>query len=896
MIDRVLDQALDGEGASLVVRGEAGIGKSSLLEYAADRARGATVLSATGVEAESELAFAGLYGLVRPVLNKLEQLPGRHRAALAGALGLGASAEADRFLVSAAVLGLLAAAADDGLVLCVIDDAQWLDRPSADALVFAARRLRGERLAILFGAREGEVGRFEAAGLPQLVLEGLDALSAATVLAGDGREASPAVRERLLTEAAGNPLALLELPGGLSGDQLAGEEPLPDAMPLTPRLQGVFRQRTDRLPRATQAALLIAAADNTGDVATVLRAAAHSELPTDVLDPAEAADLIRISVGAIAFRHPLVRSALYDAATLSQRQRAHAALADVLTGDEHADRRVWHQAMATVTANEEVAAALEASARRSQARAAHSSAATAFLRAAELGTDTDRRMRRIAAAAEAAWDAGQPDRAREAIARCLPTATGELKARLLQLSGAIEVLCGSLPIALGRLLEGADTSTDPSLTLEMLVDAGEAAVFSGQVAKAVELGQRAGALQATTPRDRLMASLLLGFAKVLSGDPQAARPLLEETMREADALDDPRALVLAASAASVGGHPGDGLTYASRAVESARRRGLLSQLPRALETQSWELVNSSSFDLAFAAAEEGYRLSLDVGHGGGWLLANMASVEAAWGREADTREHAAEVLAIGQRSGSTFLVGIAEWTLGFLELALGRPAEAATRMLAVTDLEQPNLNPLVAPPAIPDAIEAAARCGRTDELGGRLAAFEQWTAAGPAEGRRALLARCHALLGKRPPDEAFGEAIAGAAALPPFQRARTELLYGEWLRRERRRQEARAHLRAALELFRGLGTSPFAERAEAELRASGETARKRDPSTLDNLTPHELQIAGLVAQGLTNREIAGQLFLSPRTIDYHLHKIFTKLGIATRTELIRDGLPHRPLA
>ena len=895
LVDRVLDRALADKGGALVVRGEPGIGKTALLEYAAERGSEITVLRATGVEAESDLAFAGLYGLVRPVNDKLDRLPGRQADALAGALGLAASAEADRFLVSAAVLSLLAAAADERAVLCVVDDAQWLDRPSVDALVFAARRLGAERLAMLFGAREGEPRRFEAAGLPELVLSGLDARSASILLVSRSREAVPAVRERLLAEATGNPLALLELPAGLSDGQLAGNVPLPEAIPLTPRLQGVFRQRVERLPAATQTALLILAADNTGEVATVLRAVEELQLGADALDPAEAFDLIRTSGGTIVFRHPLVRSALYDGASLSRRQRAHAALADALTGEEHADRRVWHLAMATLTANEEVAAALEASARRSQARAAHSSAATAFLRAADLSTDEVLRRRRIADAAAAAWDAGQPDRARAAIARALPDSGGELKARLLQLSGVIEALCGSLPTALERLLEGADASTDPSLTLEMLVDAAEAAVFSGQIVTAIELGERAATLQARTARDRLMASLLRGFAKVFSGDPQSARPLLEETMRQADALDDPRALVLAASAASVGGHAGDGLPYANRAVESARRRGLLSLLPRALETQSWELVNNSRFDLAFAAAEEGYQLSLDVGHGGGWPLINMASVETAWGREADARRHTEEVLAIGQRSGSTFLAGIAEWTLGFLELAVGRPTEAATRMLAVTDLERPNLNPMVALPAIPDAIETATRSGRADELGQRLAAFEGWTAAAPVEARRALLARCQALLGARPPDEAFGEAIAHAAALPPFQRARTELLYGEWLRRERRRQEARVHLRSALELFRSLGTVPFAERAEGELRATGETARKRDPSTLDELTPQELQIAGLVAGGLTNREIAAQLFLSPRTIDYHLRKVFSKLGITTRTELVRDGLPSRQL-
>ena len=271
--------------------------------------------------------------------------------------------------------------------------------------------------------------------------------------------------------------------------------------------------------------------------------------------------------------------------------------------------------------------------------------------------------------------------------------SGELRAKLLQLSGVIEGRCGYLPAALPQLLEGAQASTDPSATLEMLVDAAEVAVFTGQFAEAVKLEGWLDSLPTTTARDRMMASLLRGFARLFSGDPEGARRFLESTIREADGLDDPRALVLAASAASAAGQAGDGLPYANRAVESARRQGLLSLLPRALEQQSWELVNSSNFELAYAAAEEGYRLSLDVGHGGGWPLTNMASIEAAWGREADARRHTEEVLAIGQRSGSTFLSGIAEWTFGFLELALGRPDEAAARMLAVTDLQQPGVNP-----------------------------------------------------------------------------------------------------------------------------------------------------------------------------------------------------------
>src|SRR6516162_8589088 len=349
IIDGLLAGARAGAAGALVVRGEPGIGKSALLSYARQQAPPMLVLSASGVEAESDLAFAGLHELLRPVLSHLGELPGIQSQALAGALGLAASAQPDRLLISAAVLGLLAAAAEERPALCVVDDAQWLDRPSAEALVFAARRLRAERLGIVFAAREGDAARFEAAGVPELAVAGLADQPAAEVLASRARRAVPGVRDRLLSEAAGNPLALLELPGGLSEEQLAGLVPLPAAVPLTPRLEGVFRQRIGQLPQTAQAALLIAAADNTGDAPAVLRAAAGLQLPPDALDPAEHAALIRVTGTTVSFRHPLVRSALYQAATLGERQRAHAALAGALAGEENTDRRVWHQAMATLT-------------------------------------------------------------------------------------------------------------------------------------------------------------------------------------------------------------------------------------------------------------------------------------------------------------------------------------------------------------------------------------------------------------------------------------------------------------------------------------------------------------------------------------------------------------------
>jgi DNA-binding CsgD family transcriptional regulator/tetratricopeptide (TPR) repeat protein len=893
LVDELVRRAVSGEGRALVVRGEAGIGKTALLDRAAGLCDAFLVLRATGVEAESDLAFAGLYGLTRPIVDKLSDLPAVQGAALSGALGLAPSTDADRLLVSAALLGLLAAAAEDQPVLCIVDDAQWLDRPSSDALVFAARRLRGERAVMLFAAREWERHRFEAAGLREVYLHGLDADSARILVSRRTGYLPLGVRERLLADAAGNPLALLELPSGLSDEQLAGEEALPDDIPLTPRLQAVFSQRIERLPEVTQAALRIAAAEDTGDAATVLRAVALSQLPGSVFDAAEHSDLIRVSHGKISFRHPLVRSALWDAATLNQRQSAHTALADALSGEENADRRVWHLAMATLAPDEEVAAALEASARRAQTRAAHSSAASALLRAAQLSADGERRIRRIAAAAQAAWDAGQPDRAREAIARALPHADGELKARILYLSGVIHARCDSLTAAAAQLREGAGLTSEPSLRLAMLLEACEAAAFGGQLQTVVELGAEGEALPALTDRDRLLQAMLMGFACALSGRHEQAQAQLTEAIRLSDSLDDPRGLVLGAMAASIARDLGRGLPYANRAVETARRRGLLADLAGALEWQAFELNFASRFGYAYAAAEEGYRLSLDVGRVSAWHLTNMATAEAALGRVDEARTHAEQALATAQRSGSNFHSDNAAWTLAFIDFSTGRIPDALDRLLSLTSEERYGTNPWIVMTSIPDAIEAAVRSGRSDLLGKRYPMLEAWTKLGPSEQRLAVLARCQALIEARPPEEAFEEALARAGALPPFQRARTELLYGEWLRRERRRQDARVHLRAALELFRGMGTRLFAERAEGELRATGETARKRDASTLDDLTPQEIQIASRVAEGLTNKEIASQLFLSPRTIDYHLRKVFSKLGIASRAELVRDGVPPR---
>jgi DNA-binding CsgD family transcriptional regulator len=896
-IDRLLEASAGGESSSLVLRGEAGIGKTALLSYAAERSRERTVLGIAGVEAESDLGFAGLEGLLRPIIGKLDELPQAQADALSAALGMAPSGGSDRLLVSAAALSLLAAAAEDQPVLCLVDDVQFLDVASVEALLFSARRLRAEPVAMLFVVREGAGREVATPGLPEVMLEGLDAETAARLLEASAPAVAGPVREWLLAQAAGNPLALLELPGALSAAQLEGRAALPETAPLTSRLRSAFLQRVERLPAETQAALLIAALDDRDEVATVTRALGEAGLPADALDAAERDGLLRITEGAVEFRHPLVRSALLESSTHSHRRAGHAALAAALKADHDGDRRVWHQALATVSADEEVAAALEASARRYESRAGHASAATAFARAAELSGSDGSRMRRLAAAAQAAWAAGEPDQARALIARVLPLAPDGLRAELLYLRGVIEARTGDLRGAIAVLVEAAETSDSPSFQLDALSEAAEAAAFAGESAQGVAIGARAGAIEPHDELDRFRVSLLTGMAAELAGDHGRAERLVRQAVQRGEQLEEPGALVSASLLATMGltgGNFADGLPASSRAVAIARERGLLSMLPLALWAQANALVGLGRFNLARSAAEEGIRLASDFGHrsGASWNLTVTALLDSLQGEESATRSHVDEAVELAAIGGGTLILAHADWMLGLLDLTLGRPDEATERLLPLTATERPEFNPLIGFWSIPDLIEAAARSGRLEETADRFDRYANWVRYSPSAPRRSVLARCRALMGDGDVREQFEAALAPEGFVSPFLMARTELLYGEWLRRQRQRREARPHLRRAADLFRQVGTTPWEERAEAELRATGEKARERDPSTLDQLTPQELQIAGLVASGMTNRQIAAQLYLSPRTIDYHLRKVFSKLGVASRTELVQMNVPE----
>jgi DNA-binding CsgD family transcriptional regulator/tetratricopeptide (TPR) repeat protein len=892
--DRLLGDAARGQSGSLVLRAEAGMGKTALLDYAAAAGRAAKmmVLGVTGVEWESDLAFAGLHGLLWPIVDELDGVPEPQREPLAAALGLAPGEGRDRFLVSAGALSLLAAAAESRPILCLVDDAQWLDVPSAQSLTFVARRLVAERVAILFGAREGERRRFDAPGLDDLVVGGLDRASAHLLLDRSAPGAAPPVRARLIDEAAGNPLALLELPVALSDRQLAGQAPLPAALPLTSRLRASFSQRIDRLPAATREALLIAAAEEAGELAVTLGAAAKLELPQDALDPAEEIGLVRIDGAVLSFRHPLVRSVVYESATLGQRQRTHAALAAALEGADGAERAVWHRAMGAVTQNEEVAAALEASAQSSQLRGGPASAASAFERAAALSKRSPERARRLAAAAQAAWTAGQGDRATELIGRALPIADRPQRAWLLFMRGVIEGQSGWLLDGVATIHQGVALSEDPSVTLLLLQ---EGFVMAGQADAVEDAAEFATRAADVTPDDEIAAftkASLIAAAAELSGDYERGRSLSAELVELADQIDVPVCLIWASLAAARVGMRREALHHANRAVSNAREQGAMTTLPFSLQVQAAALIGESRFELAYASADEGWRLALDTGQPSAacWNLMNLVIVDALRGDEELVHAHGAELQGLVARSGATLLGQYAGRALALLDLGAGRPAEAFERLAAMISSAQTGSFDRRFMYGVPDAVEAAVRADRLDEIAEHVERFRRWAGQFQSPVALALLARCEGLIDEENAEQHFARAVKLAPALSPFDQGRSELLYGEWLRRHRRRADARPHLRAALGRFEQIGARPWEARARSELRASGERARRRDPSTRDQLTPQELQIARLVATRKTNPEIAAQLFLSPRTVDYHLRKVFVKLDINSRTELAQMAL------
>jgi DNA-binding CsgD family transcriptional regulator len=898
-VEGLIAAAGSSRSGALVVRGEPGVGKSALLGHAVEQAREMRVLRWSGIEAESELAFAALHQLVRPILESRTQLAEPQAAALAGALGLSRASVEDRFLIGVAVLSLLAEAADEAPLVCVVDDAQWLDRPSADALTFAARRLEAEGVVLLFAARDGELRRFEGQGLPELSLGGLDAEAAGALLAERvPSRLSPGVRDRLVESARGNPLALIELAGLLSAGQLAGRAPLPDPLPHSAQIEQIYLDRARGLPAPAQLLLLLVAADDTGSLATVFDAASALGVEPEALDAAEAAGLVRAFNAKVEFRHPLVRSTIYADATFAQRQAVHRALADVFAGEQDADRRAWHRAAASAGQDDEVADELEQTARRARRTSGFAAAARALERAAELSGDDEARGRRLVAAAQDAWLAGGLDQALGLLERARGLVSDLLvRADLMHLRGTVELRCGVPAEAATILAAGAAevAPVAPAKAIEMLADAAQAASYAGDAAQIVEFGRRASALAADgDPDRRFTVMVVVGTGNLLAGDTARGAPQLREALGLAADFQDPRRLVHAGACAGYVGEEAAEHELYGRAVARAREIGAVATLPYVLEY----LARSESVDGRYAAAAahatEGLRLARETGQQNSvcHLLASLALIAALQGRADECRAHATHALELATARGLGYQSALAEWALARLDLGLGRPAEALARLAGLAAAGPGEGHPFVKVVSAPELVEAAVRASQTATAEAALSEFERFAHGTATPWALALVARCRGLLAAGVAAERyFLEALRlhGESARP-FDRARTELVFGEYLRRDGRRTDARAHLRAALDGFERLGAGAWAERARDELRASGETARKRSPSALDQLTPQEVQITRLVAEGATNKEVAARLFLSPRTIDYHLRKIFTKLGITSRAELIRSSV------
>ena len=895
-VTALLDAARDSRSGVLVLRGQAGAGKSALLQDAIEQASDLQVLEARGIESEAELAFAGLHQLLRPILGQVDGLPGPQATALRAAFGLEQGRVEDRFLVSVAVLSLLAEAAERRPVLCVVDDAHWLDEASANALFFVARRLEAEGVVVLFAARDGDPRRFDAVGLPELEIGGLDGVAVAALLAERAAvPVDPQVRDRLLERTGGNPLALVELPSVLTSDQLSGTQPLPLPLPLTDGVERAFLERVRRLPDDAQALLLIAAAEDTGRQATVTAAAATLGAGVAALDAAEAAGLVRVRAGAIAFRHPLVRSAVYQGATSSQRRQAHRALAGAADREGDADRRAWHLAAAAVEPDERVVRELDAVAERALDRGGFEAACAALERAATLTADPGAHGRRLVAAAEHAWAAGQLGRTADLLEAVRPLATGPLlRADVGRLRGWLEMSVGSVAAAQPILVQAAldAAPVDPGRARRILAGAAEAAWLEADRNAGADLSRAAARLgPADSDLDRYFADLTAGFLAFLEGDLAAAVRLLTDAIGLAGRLRDPDLLSLAAHHAFYVGDDTAAYQLNVRVAASARASGkaaeLLFTLPRLAQAE----LLTGRWAAAAASAGEAVRLATETSQPAlsalplAWLTllaAFKGDDDAFWSRVAET-EQVTAASALGVFQGA--VRDVIGWARAVQKAATARPASAGTLLGELR-------HPVVVTMASLDGVEAAVHAGRRNSALGWLRGMEAFATHTTAPWAQARVTHAHGLLSEgHVAEERFQEALDHhRRARRPFERARTELAYGELLRRARRRVDARVHLEAALDTFENLGASPWAERARLELRASGQATRRRDPSTLLQLTPQELQVARFVATGLPTREVAAQLFLSPRTVEFHLRNVFAKLGISSRSQLAQFHL------
>jgi DNA-binding NarL/FixJ family response regulator len=889
-LDRLVGAVQAGESRALMVRGEPGVGKTVLLDYLSGQASGSgcRVARATGVQSEMELAFAGLHQLCAPLLTRAGRLPVPQRDALRTAFGLAAGPPPDRFLIGLAVLSLLSGMAGERPLICLIDDGQWLDRASAQALGFVARRLAADPVGLVFAAREPNA---ELAGLPELEVSGLRDDDARELLALalpgplDAR-----VRDLMIAETHGNPLALLELPRGLSPAQLAGGFGLPGAAPLTGRIEDSFARQLAALPEATRRLVQLAAADPSGDQSLVWRAAERLSLPVQAAAPAVEAGLVEFG-GRVRFRHPLARSAAYRSAPLSDRQQMHAALAEVTDAQAEPDRRAWHRAQAAPGPDEEVAAELERCAGRARARGGLAAAAAFLERSVALTADPARHAERILAAAMASMQAGAFGKTLDLLATAETGPLDEFqRARVDLVRGSVAFASGFSSDAPPLLLQAARRLEpfDLELARETYMTAFNAAMNRGHFAGEDVLPEICRAVRALpslpgTPRP--LDLLLDGLARLGTDGRAAAIPTLQRAakahtdMRMEDVL---RWGLFSAQACALLWDVEGMHAISARQVQAARAVGALAQLPIFLNALG--IATAWIGDFASAASLIAEADSVAAAIGSPIAPFTELRLRSLQGKEAEASAPIAHAIELASTGTQEIAAISAHWAAAVLYNGLARYEEALSAARQATSNP---FEPLVSIFALPELVEAAARTGDTELAHDALARLAETTQPCGNDVAAGIEARCRALLSDgAAADEQYREAVdrLSRTRVRP-ELARAHLLYGEWLRRDNRRAGARAQLRTAYDMLTAIGMEAFAERARRELTATGETVRKRNAETVTALTAQEAYIARLARDGLTNPEIAARLFLSARTVEWHLRKIFTKLGIGSRREL-----------
>ena len=898
----LLAEAREGRAGTLLLHGEPGVGKSALLDdFVAHAEDDVRVLRTQGVESEAPLPFAALHRLLRPVLELIDRLPGPQARALRAAFGEEDEAAVQPFPVALATLSILTEAAEDALVLCVIDDAQWLDQATADALLVASRRLGADPVAVVFAARDGEGRTFAADGVPSVALAPLTGDAARELLTASTTQPMPyEVADLLVTQAAGNPLALVELPTTLSDDQLTGAAPMPTQMQLSAGMERVFLDRCRRLPEQVQALLLIAAADDSGSVATLLKAAATLGVELDALDAAERSGLLVVDGEGVAVRHPLVRSAIYQAATTRERREAHRALADALDPGDDPDRYAWHRAAAVDSPDEAVVDGLDAAGARAERRGGYASAASAYERAAALTAGVQPRAVRLYAAARNAWAAGQTSQARTLAAAARADADDRpLRADIDRLRGRIEVNVGSAVDAHHIFSAAARAVSDDDATraLELAVAAALLSTYGSDSGTSVDVTMLAErAIVGDTARTRCLGHLLLALTDASAA---AWAPGLASLGAAMDVGADIGDLDLLSHLGNAALHLGDEHAHQrcfTQMAAGARDAGngmlVLYALPRLgfsqLTTGQWAALRSSSEETLSLSVSAGQRSLGAVPLG---FLTLLAALE---GRPAAEYDALLAELDAASRQPLGVLADpvhdLMRWAQGTRAASDG---DAQTALHHLGSLRLSTLGRLAAV----DRIEAAVRAGALDQAADWVTELEPFAEGTSWPWALAVVDHGRALLAE--PQDApvlFDRALAHGADVDargnvrPYDRARIHLAYGEFLRRSQRRVDSRTHLRAALETFEDLRAEPLAARASQELRASGETARKRNPSTLLKLTPMERRVAELVSQGMTNKEIAAQCWVSHRTVAFHLRNIFAKAGVTSRGELAQLNL------